>query len=1422
MKRKTCQSLLLIVFLVLSISVNAQIQSVAGGGTWDETTTWVGGVVPGENNDVIINGTVILNGTYTIRNLTVSSSGVLQNRYGHSPYLTVQGNIVNNGTIRNNPDGYHLRIYCKGNVTNNGEFSNLWLALNSESNQYIGGTSIYQINEIYKEPNGDITASSDLLVGDECTFNLSYDVLYMQSYKLTANSPESDYFYGGTVHSNGEIDVTGSWGSNLDGNYTLVGSNPMNFRSTNTSFGDFTVAPGKVIQNRYGHSPYLTVQGNIVNNGTIRDNPDGYNLRIYCKGNVTNNGEFSNMWLTLNSENNQYINGTSTYQIEDIYKDPNGYVTATSDLVFGDNCTFNLSYDTLYMQSYKLTANSPESDYFYGGTVHSNGEIDVTGSWGSNLDGNYTLVGSNPMNFRSTNTSFGDFTVAPGKVIQNRYGHSPYLTVQGNIVNNGTIRDNPDGYNLRIYCKGNVTNNGEFSNMWLTLNSENNQYINGTSTYQIEDIYKEPNGYITASSDLLFGDKCTFNLSYDTLYMQSYKLTANSPGSHYFYNGTVHSNGEIDVTGTWGSNLDGNVTLVGSDTMRIGPTISSFGDLTVSSEKVVANRYGSSPYFYINNLTNYGEIIDNPDGYHLRAFINGDFYNYGEYTIYYTNFYADGKHNKISGEVFSDIYIYKTDDPDGGSFTIENNFTSNNSLRIYEEANLNILSGASLNCKNYFSNSGEINNKGRLSYTFRRTYNGSVSLNKDFNLDFYLSDRAEADTFTVAVNNSVYPYLTSSINRWWSFDANKEGGTYSLTLYYEDNLLNGQNEDQLEVFLTPDNGETWQKLSNPINKTIDKEANTITVGTSSEPLDYGYGDIVISSGNITQVPQIGLSVVGRRDVRVGPPNRYSVSYWNNSNFPTDEFFIELNTNRGVHIMSVITTDIETGESVEIPIDSLTYANINDEAFLLINGLEPDELRTFEVILGAVPDEETLSKAKIEPITLTVAAVWLGGALLKDYVGNVVVEGCYEMWRPVKHDQSLMDASINGLTSSMKKAATFENGGKTLAKEAAEQVVKRTGKAALWPAFLAMDVYDCMKNTVKGMKDYVNGNFDKKEKELRKVTSWDPNAKEGPTGFGENGYMSSTDPMNYTILFENKKEATAPAWKVVILDTLDENVYDISSVKVGKMSHDMGVFSQEGNILKWEFVEIELQPNVTPPEGEGFVRFTVDLLPNLPNGTEIKNKAEIVFDLNKPIMTNVALNTLDFESPVTEVGNMEFDGDLATISWSVNDQNGSGGKETKVYLSKNDAPFTLAGKSFTNSVQVPVEAEVPYKLYLVTQDNVGNIEKEPKVVEKVFSGTEDENIVPDSYSLEQNYPNPFNPTTTIVYDLPVVSQIKLGIYNVLGERIALLEDGIRSTGRHYVTFDGSKLSSGVYFYRIEAKAVSGGKDFSAVKKLLLLK
>jgi len=91
--------------------------------------------------------------------------------------------------------------------------------------------------------------------------------------------------------------------------------------------------------------------------------------------------------------------------------------------------------------------------------------------------------------------------------------------------------------------------------------------------------------------------------------------------------------------------------------------------------------------------------------------------------------------------------------------------------------------------------------------------------------------------------------------------------------------------------------------------------------------------------------------------------------------------------------------------------------------------------------------------------------------------------------------------------------------------------------------------------------------------------------------------------------------------------------------------------------------------------------------------------------------------------------------------------------------------------------------------------------------------------PDKYSLNQNYPNPFNPSTKISYTLPVNGKVSLVIFDASGREVQTVVNDLQTAGFYSVNFDGSKLSSGVYYYRI---SVSGTNNFVDTRKMLLIK
>jgi hypothetical protein len=118
----------------------------------------------------------------------------------------------------------------------------------------------------------------------------------------------------------------------------------------------------------------------------------------------------------------------------------------------------------------------------------------------------------------------------------------------------------------------------------------------------------------------------------------------------------------------------------------------------------------------------------------------------------------------------------------------------------------------------------------------------------------------------------------------------------------------------------------------------------------------------------------------------------------------------------------------------------------------------------------------------------------------------------------------------------------------------------------------------------------------------------------------------------------------------------------------------------------------------------------------------------------------------------------------------------------------------------------------YRLKMI--DNDGSFEYSKIVETEVAS--------PKNFELSQNYPNPFNPSTKINYQLPVDAKVLMEVYNIAGQKVIELVNQEQSAGYYTVDFGASKLSSGVYIYRLAASDKATGNNFSSIKKMMLLK
>lgn len=271
--------------------------------------------------------------------------------------------------------------------------------------------------------------------------------------------------------------------------------------------------------------------------------------------------------------------------------------------------------------------------------------------------------------------------------------------------------------------------------------------------------------------------------------------------------------------------------------------------------------------------------------------------------------------------------------------------------------------------------------------------------------------------------------------------------------------------------------------------------------------------------------------------------------------------------------------------------------------------------------------------------------------------------------------------------------------------------------------------------------------------LRTVASADPNEKVGNRGATSENYISG-DGLQYGISFENLPTASAPAQDVVITDQLDISRLDLETFSLGAINfgdtfievppglknysteadlrpaNDLLVqvsaqLDQNTGLVTWQFHSIDpftrqpptsalagfLPPNVNGQEGIGKVLFSIEPKQPLIAGTEIRNSARIIFDLNAPIDTNEWLNTIDNSKPVSSVSPLsaQQSSNVFTIDWSGTDT-GSGIKDYTVYVSEDGGPFEpIEVYSLVTSLSFSGEYDTTYSFYTIARDKAGNVE-----------------------------------------------------------------------------------------------------------------
>ncbi len=706
MKFLNTLSILILFLLTLTITISAQITSTGTGGIWTDGSTWVGGIVPGASDDVVIDGNVVFNSEVSCNNLTVTQNGKLNVTFNAQTHgITVNGDITNNGIIIDNDDDwYNMIIYLYGNLNNSGTIKIYQLNMQS------GGQTITTVESgicsVYQ-----LTGS---IVDDIVYFAGNSNINFYTLEHITA----SLNFEANKTHTLGNYYDTGN---NWVYDVTLIGNENtvLNFETSWTTFGlvkvvnaeiagtyiisgsgnvlDNCTLTGTMIPGGNGVNEYVTLINDFVNLGTIQDANDK-SLVIDVQGHIYNEATWDNYSLNFSTGYDIMVDCAGDYYFSPTnitFIDSNTTVTFLSDVAFTDvgeiygnyakpifsegvelsfsnlrarHLTFNIGIDNAV-----LIKNNAEllGCTFNGDNGNSTLKFESGGYVSQTVIKDLTLIG----NVRTTYNLDMYGTVTVQDTFQNA---SPYnfisLIIYGSLINNGSFIMPGQNYSLSLL--GDITNNGDIKcqDFWF-LGTEDQTYTGAPESFL------EANSIYNNDSTTVINIVGEFNLYNCNASWNNNKLimapnsSIHHTGMHkQFYGAQVFANGgkvkvdntayirnttfyDAELCGKFyiggGVNIYGNSTL--TDTLvayASTQTVSSGGTFT-NNGLIMDEAANNTNLFVYGNLENYGQLNNNQITFKSSQ---------NQYFKIYNDSYPTGRVNLEVDEIISPMQWYYNDE----------------------------------------------------------------------------------------------------------------------------------------------------------------------------------------------------------------------------------------------------------------------------------------------------------------------------------------------------------------------------------------------------------------------------------------------------------------------------------------------------------------------------------------------------------------------------------------------------------------------------------------------------------------------------------------------------------------------------------------------------------------------------------------
>lgn len=770
-------------------------------------------------NGFFLYGDISFLGGCTLSN--VVNYGTLQNYSNNNYTVSIYGDFINNGTLRNNPNNYGLYLNMYGGITNQGVWTPNTTNMASGAAQSICFPESFPCRSTYF--NDTVSTSALLAVGDIWFVNSSLDL--NNATLVLDSAPSGIHITDGNLR---ELTLQ----SVLQNVIVMSGAATVayvNFGSitnagTLTLDGDQTVAGDMIntgtIQNNSNSNRQLTVNGNFTNSGTVRNHPSGFQCTIVIKGNLANTGIWTCNYTKLSGNAAQTISFPDAWPFAGAYFED----TVSASPVYiqaGENLKFCGTYIDFNGASLQMPSGA-RSLIIENGSLR---EVDILSSVENTVNMNsgtveyvsftgITNVGT--LTYGSNSYIYGD--LLNYGTIQNQNNSDRSLTVQGNIVNNGTFRNHPGGYTFTVNCTGNITNLDYWGTHTLNMTGTAAQSISFPSghsffgSYFYDLVIASP---LVLASDCYFGN-CTMDMNNASL-----DMTQGGTWCLFMNTSTLR---EAIVTSVPGCRFD--MAPGGLITYTSFQSIETSGTVTYANGSVIYGNLinsGTLRNYHNNNYTldvygnmvNSGTFTNSPLGWYAYLALRGDLDNSGQiacYIMYLSG--SSGQHIHNTG-TFSLAYL--TSNTSSNPIYIHDNiaFTNTKIDMNYNHVYFVNRQGVTISCSGDYLKKATLHggSGGKLTGAagFYLEYINSDAIETDGTIviysNVYLGTVINHGTLTNGTNNNYTLNVSQSLDNRGSIANNT---AWYMFLYLQGNLINTGSITCNQVLL---NGTSDQTIS---------------------------------------------------------------------------------------------------------------------------------------------------------------------------------------------------------------------------------------------------------------------------------------------------------------------------------------------------------------------------------------------------------------------------------------------------------------------------------------------------------------------------------------------------------------------------------------------------------------------------------